>query len=96
MKDRESNPGHIGGRPAWETNAQPLRHPCSLKRTGLSHLILIVLFLMKASVTLLRDEANEETIRKARIKSEMLVALETCRQLHKAEELDEELQPKFR
>ena len=26
----ESNPGHIGGRPAWEVNAQPLRHPCSL------------------------------------------------------------------
>ena len=25
----ESNPGHIGGRPAWEVNAQPLRHPCS-------------------------------------------------------------------
>ena len=22
----ESNPGHIGGRPAWEVNAQPLRH----------------------------------------------------------------------
>ena len=26
---RESNPGHIGRRPAWETNAQPLHHPCS-------------------------------------------------------------------
>ena len=26
---RESNPGHIGGRPAWEANAQQLRHPCS-------------------------------------------------------------------
>ena len=25
----ESNPGHIGGRPAWKANAQPLRHPCS-------------------------------------------------------------------
>ena len=26
----ESNPSHIGGRPAWEeANAQPLRHPCS-------------------------------------------------------------------
>ena len=24
---RKSNPGHIGGRPAWEANAQPLRHP---------------------------------------------------------------------
>ena len=30
-RGRESNPGHIGGRPAWEANAQPLRmrHPCS-------------------------------------------------------------------
>ena len=26
-RDRESNPGHIGERPAWEANAQPLRHP---------------------------------------------------------------------
>ena len=30
-ESRESNPGRIGGRPAWETNAQPLRHPCSPK-----------------------------------------------------------------
>ena len=27
-ENRESNPGHIGGRPAWEVNAPPLRHPC--------------------------------------------------------------------
>ena len=25
----ESNPGHIDRSPAWEVNAQPLRHPCS-------------------------------------------------------------------
>ena len=55
-----------------------------------------MLFFMKASVTLTRDEASKETKWKARIKSEMLAALETCRQLHKAEELDDELQPKFR
>ena len=29
---QESNPGHIGGRPAWEVNAQPMRHPCSPNR----------------------------------------------------------------
>ena len=29
VRVRESNPGHIGGRLAWEANAQPLRHPCS-------------------------------------------------------------------
>ena len=27
--NRTVNPGHIGGRPAWEVNAQPLRHPYS-------------------------------------------------------------------
>ena len=26
---RESNPDHIGWRPVWEANAQPMRHPCS-------------------------------------------------------------------
>ena len=36
---------------------------------------------------------NKETLRKATIKSEMLVAMETCRQLHKAGELDDDLQP---
>ena len=30
---QESNPGHIGGRPAWEANAQPMRHPCSPGKT---------------------------------------------------------------
>lgn len=50
----------------------------------------------KAGLTLNRDKINKASLLKARRKSEMLVALETCRQLHKAEELDEDLQPLFR
>ena len=47
-------------------------------------------------MTVRKDQVNEETLRKARIKSEMCVALETCRQLHKAGELDDDLQPMLR
>ena len=54
------------------------------------------MFAIKASVIVQKDQVNEETLRKARIKSEMCVALETCRQLHKAGELDEDLQPMLR
>ena len=54
------------------------------------------IFAIKASVTVQKDQVNEETLRKARIKSEMCVALETCRQLHKAGELDDDLQPMLR
>lgn len=54
------------------------------------------IFAIKASVTVQKDQVNEETSRKARIKSEMCVALETCRQLHKAGELDDDLQPLLR
>ena len=54
------------------------------------------IFGIKASVTVQKDQVNEETLRKARIKSEMCVALETCRQLHKAGELDDDLQPMLR
>ena len=54
------------------------------------------IFAIKASVTVQKDQVNEEALRKARIKSEMCVALETCRQLHKAGELDDDLQPMLR
>ena len=54
------------------------------------------MFAIKASVIVQKDQVNEETLRKARIKSEMCVALETCRQLHKAGELDDDLQPMLR
>ena len=50
----------------------------------------------KAGLTINRDKINKASVLKARRKSEMLVALETCRQLHKAEELDEDLQPLFK
>ena len=48
-------------------------------------------------MTVQKDQVNEEALlRKARIESEMCVALETCRQLHKAGELDDDLQPVLR
>lgn len=47
-------------------------------------------------MTLNRNHFNEETGRKARIKSEMLAALEACRLLHKTGELSDELQPVLR
>ena len=45
---RESNPGHIGGRPAWEANDQPLRHPCN------------VVFLLKTEIFKGIREKNKE------------------------------------
>ena len=53
-------------------------------------------FIIKGSATLKRSEVTKETARKARVKSEMCVALETCCQLHKAGELSDDLQPRFR
>ncbi|XP_068730649.1 endoribonuclease Dicer-like isoform X2 [Montipora capricornis] len=48
---------------------------------------------IQVTSTYSRNDMNKETLRKATIKSEMLVAMETCRQLHKAGELDDDLQP---
>jgi len=40
-----------------------------------------------------KNEVNNESARKARIKSEMVAALEACRLLHKQGELNDELKP---
>lgn len=53
-------------------------------------------YFLKASAKVSRDEVNKDTLERAKVKSEMLVALETCRQLHKAAELSEDLQPLYR
>ena len=56
----------------------------------------IVHFVIKGSVTLKRTEINEETVRKARVKSEMVAALGACQLLHEKGELNEDLQPVLR
>ena len=43
-----------------------------------------------------KNEVNNESTRKARIKCEMVAALEACRLLHKQGELNDELKPVFR
>ena len=43
-----------------------------------------------------KNEVNNESAKKARIKCEMVAALEACRLLHKQGELNDELKPVFR
>ena len=56
----------------------------------------VINFSIKGSVTLKKNEVNKESSRKARVKCEMVAALEACRLLHKQGELNDELKPVFR
>ena len=59
-------------------------------------LFIFAYFVIQGSVTLKRTDINEDEVRKARVKCEMLAALEACRLLHVMGELTDDLQPVFR
>ena len=56
----------------------------------------IIFACIKGAASLKRGDASEVMVMKARVKAEMYAALETCRQLHQAGELNEELEPIMR
>ena len=59
-------------------------------------LYIFAYFVIQGSVTLKKTDINEDEVRKARVKCEMLAALEACRLLHVMGELTDDLQPVFR
>ena len=59
-------------------------------------LFIFEYFVIQGIVTLKKTDINEDEVRKARVKCEMLAALEACRLLHVMGELTDNLQPVFR